>query len=682
MDFSVFHTLRARLVGAPIGFTLTIILLLGLAPALVMGTYFVQGSLANIAIADHEIEGVEVLRKIQPVDHFVTNPPEDAAEVKRQAGESWNLLNRAMVYEGHANSLESKKHVDAVLGRLRMKIDGFESDARPPFDALVTRIGDQSGLILDPELESYYLMDIVVMKSRRLARAAQELEAVSSLSGNVRDQMLLISRHRVGDAARDLQASALSAIKGNTDGTLARSNLLDTINATIAASNRMVSQGDINSNHQMLIDANKKSWGAAADALDRALVARKQRINDEMKTALAVCGGVLLVVMLLAGLVIAAITGGLRRISVRLDLLSLGDYSSDVPGTEYKNDIGVIAGALQHFVDMSGEVDAERARAKAELEETVARVRLENEELLAQALKQQSQAQQVEREAVGRLAAELEQQMSGLLAGSQAAAHQMDREAGLMADSANGVQREASAAALAANEIRRSVQSVTPEVQAVAAQLQAYTASLGDAKNIAKDAVKRVDIAKQRIADFDSATTRAGAMLDLIGKVARKTNMLALNASIEAVRVGEAGEGFMVVAEEVKALAKSTSEAAQEISSQIQAMEGANSAVASAFGDVLEVVNMLASQSDTVANGMNDQAAAIDHVNEAINAASSELSLMVNSIDSADKSASVAIQRSSEMLAASNSVSETVGALDQSIRDFLGGLQSAQRHAA
>ncbi len=682
MDFQYLSRVRSRLVGAPIGLILSIILLLGLIPAALMGYYYVQSSLANIKVAERELEGVELLRHIQPIDDFVTNPPDDAAERKRGAIQAANILQRAMRHEGHAASFDSKKHFETVLGKFRMVTDGFEADPRPSFDALVTRIGDQSGLILDPELESYYLMDIVLLKSRRLARAAQELEEVGALSGNARDQLLLISRHRVGDAARELQSAAVSAIRGNADGTLQRSNLMATINDTIAASNQMVSTGDLEANHEALAAANKKSWLAAANALDRALNARMARVNADMNSTLWISGGVLALVMLLAGLVIAAITSGLRQISQRVDLMSLGDYTSEVPGVEYDNDIGVIAGALQHFVDMSGEVDAERARAKAELEETVERIQHENEQLLTQALNQQSQAQQTERQAVARLAAELEQQMSGLLAGSQAAAHQMSREAGLMADSTNGVQREASAAALAANEIRHSVQAVTPEVQAVAEQLQVYTASLGDAKSIAQDAVKRVDIAKQRIADFDSATMRAGAMLEVIGKVARKTNMVALNASIEAVRVGEAGEGFMVVAEEVKALARSTSEAAIEISSQIRAMEGANSAVASAFGDVLEVVNMLAAQSDTVAAGMSDQASAINHVNDTIGAASRNLTAMVSSIDSADKSASVAIDRSSEMLAASDSVSASVGTLDKSVREFLGGLQSAQRRAA
>jgi methyl-accepting chemotaxis protein len=679
---SFLQNIRNRLVGAPIGAMLSVILLLGLVPAVVMGSYFIQGSYNNIDIAELELDGVDLLRDLQPVDEFINNPPDDIEEMKKQANASWNILNQAKRHNDQAIKLSSTSYFDNALSQLRIKMSGHNGDLRPAFDALVTRIGDKSGLILDPELESYYLMDLVLLKSRKLARAAEEYERIGQLNSNQADEMLSISRYRLRDATRDLQASALSAIKGNKNGTLSNSNLLPTINETITASNAMLNGMDITTDHVRLIKANHKSWVAAADALDRALKLRVEKITQELYSALAVCGAVLIIVALLGGLVIATITGSLSKLSQRLDLLSLGDYDSEIPGIELQNDIGVIAGALQHFVALSGSLEEERNRAKQQLEATVSQVKQENAQLMEKALTQQAESQIIEREAVSRLAAQLEVQMMGLLSGSRSAALQMDREAGMMAESTNGVQRGASAAARAANEIRISVEAVAPEVKAVAAQLENYTRSLGDAKDLAQDAVKRVDVAKDRIAEFDSATKRAGAMLELITSVANKTNMLALNASIEAVRVGEAGQGFMVVAEEVKALAKSTRDAAYDINAQIKAMEGANSAVASAFGEVLETVNILATQSEAVANGMHGQTIAITQVNDVISVASNELSTMVNSIDGADRSATIAIERSSEMLAASKSVTDSVDTLDKSVRDFLGGIQTAQQLAA
>lgn len=90
--------------------------------------------------------------------------------------------------------------------------------------------------------------------------------------------------------------------------------------------------------------------------------------------------------------------------------------------------------------------------------------------------------------------------------------------------------------------------------------------------------------AETRFAALVDHAGSAGTITDLIAEVAARTNLLALNASIEAGRAGEAGQGFAVVASEVKALASQTSAATKGIRRQLEQMTDAVSSTASIVG--------------------------------------------------------------------------------------------------
>lgn len=83
--------------------------------------------------------------------------------------------------------------------------------------------------------------------------------------------------------------------------------------------------------------------------------------------------------------------------------------------------------------------------------------------------------------------------------------------------------------------------------------------------DLMKDFLETVEYTGQQFAELNGKLQQVGKIADLIVEIARQTNMLALNASIEAVRAGEYGKGFAVVAEEVRKLADSTSKSAAEI---------------------------------------------------------------------------------------------------------------------
>ena len=105
-------------------------------------------------------------------------------------------------------------------------------------------------------------------------------------------------------------------------------------------------------------------------------------------------------------------------------------------------------------------------------------------------------------------------------------------------------------------------------------------------RRIAAEAVKQAEKTNARINELSQAAGRIGDVVKLITSVAEQTNLLALNATIEAARAGEAGRGFAVVASEVKALAAQTANATEEIGTQIASMQGATQESVTAIKEI------------------------------------------------------------------------------------------------
>jgi methyl-accepting chemotaxis protein len=661
----------------PIAWMLAMVLALGLIPAVVLGGLFVNQSFKDIRFAEREVEGLDYLHALWPGYTLATDPRGIEAMQRRAHAIQPEFLNAATQFDDDFGTHEEARAVASSLALAQRTGKMIGGDAT---GKLMTKIGDKSNLILDPDLDTYYLMDIVLLKLRTLS---DELVQVRK-APDVHLAALTLRR-----ATNGIGESVELAIDGNGDGSLVKTQLRKrTIALTTATDNyiRALEEGaDAASGTGAIASARDALWGAAATELDRLLEARIERLRTKLYLSLASSAAVVLLVVMLASMLIRSLSRDMGSISQRLDALSAGDVTSHVPGIALQNDIGVIARALRGFIAQAGEREAlaaelanAREAGRVALEETVARVNAENAKLVERVTEQQRANQDAERNAVASLAHELEARIAHVLAAARDSARVMDEAAGSMAHVAEATQQQSGLATGAATEIRTVFDEAAPRVDAIARQLQTLRKQTDQGKQLADSAIARVDTASQRMVAFAEATDRIDEMQAMIAAVARQTNLVALNAGIEAMRVGAAGEGFMVVANEVKALANSTHQATASIAEQIEGMREATRSVFDAFEAILTAIGQVSSSARGISDGIAVQTDSMAVVETTMNAAHATVSAMTDSISNADQAARTARATSGGIAANCSTVVDQLATLDSTLAVFTSGLKRAQ----
>jgi methyl-accepting chemotaxis protein len=262
-------------------------------------------------------------------------------------------------------------------------------------------------------------------------------------------------------------------------------------------------------------------------------------------------------------------------------------------------------------------------------------------------------------------------QISGVTSQLAAAAEETSTITEETSRGVHAQQAEIDSIASAMNEMTSTVQEVARNAADASAAAQSADSEAKSGALVATEAiggimalVNEVDSAAQVIRNLEQESENIGSVLDVIRGIAEQTNLLALNAAIEAARAGEQGRGFAVVADEVRTLASRTQQSTQEIQDMIlrlqsgagnavKVMEGAQGKAQESSDLVEKAAESLAMIAGSVA-AINDMNTMIASAAEEQSAVAAEMQSNMNNIrDVADRSADGAQQtaQASEELA-------------------------------
>ena len=296
---------------------------------------------------------------------------------------------------------------------------------------------------------------------------------------------------------------------------------------------------------------------------------------------------------------------------------------------------------------------------------------------MAERQKQEEAAKARRAQAVDKLTQDFDGSVGEILSAVKSAASSLEDSAKVMSNAVEETDQRSTVVASATAEASANVSTVAAATEQMNGAIREISEQVQQSATIAREAVAQATTTNDTVVALEKSAGQIGEVVQLISEIAEQTNLLALNATIEAARAGEAGKGFAVVASEVKELATQTAKATDNISQQIETIQSGTSSAVNAIDTISGTIGKIDEIASAIAAAIEEQATTTGEISHNVQQAAQGTQETTEAMTQVKAATDDTRQVTGQVLSAAGDLTSHSESLSNSVNAFLEQVKAA-----